>query len=203
MLYFIRKTADGKKEKEGLELPKEHDADFDEETYAHINPVDVTDHVSYDVKTFNLNSDVGNDYARLDTSKKEKVQYAKLNATQIIKRESNGPMLLDRPCAKPEDPYEKLQSENSDQQDYEKMKNNYRNLNAYDRSTNPRGDRNSSDESNEITFKLDNNQARYLAPTRGFDGITQNVQINLTEKGQRNDDVSEGYERPDPLYKQY
>ena len=181
--YHFRKTNGSNREKDELELSKKHDADFDEETYAYINPTDVSD-VPHDIKALNMKSDLNNEYFHLHASKKEKVQYDMLHATQNIRR-GNGPTLPDRPMGNPGDPYEKLRTQNREQRVYEKMRDHSRNIEFTDRSNASYETRLSSEERHSYLVLQDN----YLTPARG----------------QGNDDFLEGYERPDPqpLYKRY
>ncbi|XP_053379800.1 uncharacterized protein LOC128548570 [Mercenaria mercenaria] len=86
-----RKQEDKKKQNGELKMNYKHDADFQEDTYAYINPIDASDNAPYE-KTAKLTLGITDEYLRVDISKKEKIQNAKLNTGKINSR-SDGPVL--------------------------------------------------------------------------------------------------------------
>ncbi|XP_053378839.1 uncharacterized protein LOC123563039 [Mercenaria mercenaria] len=199
-----RKTEDKKKQKGELKVNFKHDADFDEETYAYINPTDVSDNVPYE-KTSKRTTAVTDDYLRLDKSKQEKTQYAKLNARNN-RGGGDGPVLPERPNDNVRDPYEKLRSTNQKQGVYDKIQNEYRyrhtdtngmHSDPYTRLSNETHMGNES-------FQLEGIQEDYLIPTEVNDERNKEPPRKLFIVRKREEDIPEGYERPDPqLYKQY
>ncbi|XP_053388855.1 uncharacterized protein LOC128551926 [Mercenaria mercenaria] len=197
-----RQTEDKKKQKDELKDNYKHDADFDEETYAYINPIDLSNNAPFG-KTAKQTIGITDDYLHLDISKKEKTQYAKLNAGKNNSRR-DGPVLPEIPYDSYRDPYEKLRSTNQKQGVYDKIHNDYRHRHTY--INGKQSDTRFSNETQKENdyFKLGGIQENYLIRMEGNHEGNKEPPRNMFVVSKIEEDILEGYERPDPqLYKQY
>ncbi|XP_053388851.1 uncharacterized protein LOC128551921 [Mercenaria mercenaria] len=194
-----RKNENKKKQKGELKVNFKHNAAFDEETYAYIHPTDVSDNVPYE-KTSKRTAGITDDYLCLD-----KTQYAQSNAGNN-RGGGDGPVLPERPNDNVRDPYEKLRSTNQKQWGYDKILNDYRyrHSGTIERQSDPYTRLSNETQKKKDYFKYEGIQEDYLIPMTGNDEGNKEPPRNLFVTRKKEDDIKDGYERPDPqLYRQY